>query len=236
MLAATSATDRLVICRSFGRSCETPTSGRFSSDRGSSSRLTMAKAAVEQPHVPPAAAPSATSRCHSTRRVGGGSAVYHPTSHLPTARYAALAEKGLRNDFYIYICCPAARLAARLLSGRKPQVRAHVPLLMDSTLNWIKGAAQTVSYRLRMAMAAQEVLSITAGAPIYLLGETYRGKGEEADAEALAQLICDLRSRIWLTYRQGFAPIEGSSLTSDAGWGCMLRTGQMMLAQVMLRG
>ena len=103
---------------------------------------------------------------------------------------------------------------------------------MDSTLNWIKGAAQTVSYRLRMAMAAQEVLSITAGAPIYLLGETYRGKGEEADAEALAQLICDLRSRIWLTYRQGFAPIEGSSLTSDAGWGCMLRTGQMMLAQV----
>ena len=107
---------------------------------------------------------------------------------------------------------------------------------MDSTLNWIKGAAQTVSYRLRMAMAAQEVLIITAGAPIYLLGETYRGKGEEADAEALAQLICDLRSRIWLTYRQGFAPIEGSSLTSDAGWGCMLRTGQMMLAQVMLRG
>ena len=111
-------------------------------------------------------------------------------------------------------------------------MRAQVPLLMDSTLNWIKGAAQTVSYRLRMAMAAQEVLSITAGAPIYLLGETYRGKGEEADAEALAQLICDLRSRIWLTYRQGFAPIEGSSLTSDAGWGCMLRTGQMMLAQV----
>lgn len=100
------------------------------------------------------------------------------------------------------------------------------------TLNWIKGAAQTVSYRLRMAMAAPEALSITAGAPIYLLGETYRGTGEEPDAEALAQLICDLRSRIWLTYRQGFAPIEGSSLTSDAGWGCMLRTGQMMLAQV----
>ena len=109
---------------------------------------------------------------------------------------------------------------------------AAFPLLMDSTLNWIKGAAQTVSYRLRMAMAAQEVLSITASAPIYLLGETYRGKGEDPDAEALAQLICDLQSRIWLTYRQGFAPIEGSSLTSDAGWGCMLRTGQMMLAQV----
>jgi len=102
------------------------------------------------------------------------------------------------------------------------------------TLNWIKGAAQTVSYRLRMAMAAPEALSITAGAPIYLLGETYRGTGEEPDAEALAQLICDLRSRIWLTYRQGFAPIEGSSLTSDAGWGCMLRTGQMMLAQALI--
>ena len=74
MLAATRATDRLVICRSFGRSCEVPTSGRFSSDRGSSSRLTMAKAAVEQPHVPQAAAPRATCQgLQQARRVGGGS-------------------------------------------------------------------------------------------------------------------------------------------------------------------
>jgi cysteine protease ATG4 len=65
----------------------------------------------------------------------------------------------------------------------------------------------------------------------------------------------DFESRIWFTYRSGFAPIAKSQdpkalaamsfavrirqiasqegFTSDTGWGCMIRTGQSLLANAL---
>lgn len=46
----------------------------------------------------------------------------------------------------------------------------------------------------------------------------------------------DIRSKLWFTYRKGFTPIgdNSSAFTSDKGWGCMLRCGQMVLAQALV--
>lgn len=49
----------------------------------------------------------------------------------------------------------------------------------------------------------------------------------------LSEIRQDVKTRIWCTYRRNFFPIGDSGFTSDSGWGCMLRTGQMILAQAL---
>ncbi|XP_017576202.1 cysteine protease ATG4D-like [Pygocentrus nattereri] len=66
--------------------------------------------------------------------------------------------------------------------------------------------------------------------PVCLLGHTYQ-LSSEGEREQFRRAFSSL---LWMTYRKGFAPVGGSSLTSDSGWGCMLRTAQMLLAQGLL--
>ncbi|CAH8637326.1 unnamed protein product [Heterobilharzia americana] len=66
--------------------------------------------------------------------------------------------------------------------------------------------------------------------PVYILGCKYDSKDEKEE------IACHLKSRLWMTYRKGFSPIGSrNGPKSDAGWGCMHRCGQMILAEAMLR-
>lgn len=63
--------------------------------------------------------------------------------------------------------------------------------------------------------------------PVWILGKKYDALKE------LEEIRKDIRSRLWFSYRKGFVPIGDTGITSDKGWGCMLRCGQMVLAQAL---
>ena len=83
-----------------------------------------------------------------------------------------------------------------------------------------------------------------------------RGADEEEEGGWPSEFLDDFESRIWFTYRSGFDAIKKSSdpkasasmslsvrlrsqldqggFTSDTGWGCMIRSGQSLLANALL--
>ncbi|XP_039763761.1 cysteine protease ATG4B [Pararge aegeria] len=64
---------------------------------------------------------------------------------------------------------------------------------------------------------------------VWILGKKYSA------IQDLDRIRRDISSIIWCTYRKGFVPIGDEGLTSDKGWGCMLRCGQMVLGVALVR-
>ncbi|CAM9934801.1 unnamed protein product [Lampetra fluviatilis] len=77
--------------------------------------------------------------------------------------------------------------------------------------------------------------SFSRHSPIYLLGKQYDCSSEgDWLGPAFRAFRRDFASRIWMTYRREFPQLGSSGWTTDTGWGCMLRSGQMLLAQGLL--
>lgn len=106
----------------------------------------------------------------------------------------------------------------------------------------------------KKAWATSEMFKtgFSKNSPVWLMGQAYHrklvssmegGSGSptgntvrtftETDC-GIEEFERDFKSRIWLTYRRGFPEMGSSGVTSDCGWGCMLRSGQMMLAQALV--
>uniref|UniRef100_A0A3P8TZY3 Cysteine protease n=1 Tax=Amphiprion percula TaxID=161767 RepID=A0A3P8TZY3_AMPPE len=65
--------------------------------------------------------------------------------------------------------------------------------------------------------------------PVWILGKQYNALTEKDD------ILSDVTSRLWFTYRKtSHQLVRGTGPTSDTGWGCMLRCGQMILGEALV--
>ncbi|NXQ04483.1 ATG4C protease, partial [Vidua macroura] len=112
----------------------------------------------------------------------------------------------------------------------------------------IKSKFMSAWHNMKYSWVLKTKTYFSRNSPVFLLGKCYHFKTEgeyralhscQSSSAGISTEISgnveefrkDFISRIWLTYREEFPQIKGSALTTDCGWGCTLRTGQMLLAQ-----
>ena len=109
----------------------------------------------------------------------------------------------------------------------------HAPLIITGRGNAVLGTSQlSSSVGADGKEGAQK--QHFAGSATALASSTMSTSSLMGEGSRLFRL--DMKSRLWFTYRHSLAPINasGPAITSDSGWGCMLRSAQMMMAQALL--
>lgn len=95
----------------------------------------------------------------------------------------------------------------------------------------LKSKLVSAWYNVKYGWSLKQKSRFSKSSPVTMLGQSFL-LSSQVERVRFRQSFA---SFLWLTYRRGFPQLGGSSLTTDSGWGCMLRSGQMLLAQGLQR-
>ncbi len=106
---------------------------------------------------------------------------------------------------------------------------------MQSIQDTVNNISSSVSYSFQQIWtriqsvaaddASETTLTDSIPMEVWLLGQCYLGR--------VATFKTDFEHLVWMTYRSGFTPLL-NDYSSDVGWGCMIRSGQMILANCLM--
>ena len=122
----------------------------------------------------------------------------------------------------------------------------QVRVVLSRALGALYALGRSVKSILTMEALSDVLLEHKLPHTVWLLGVRYTlappPMGQRAESRETEQTVVDesqnfkldMWSRLWFSYRYNFHPISGTELTTDTGWGCMIRSGQMLIGQALV--
>ncbi|XP_070704832.1 cysteine protease atg4da-like [Pempheris klunzingeri] len=139
----------------------------------------------------------------------------------PSARSEGLSPADDPMDDWFFL--PSESAGPRILEASREDQEAEDRGKLKSKL---VSAWNSVKY----GWSLKQKSKFSKSSPVIMLGKSYELR-DQGEREHFRRTFTSL---LWMTYRRGFPTLAGCSLTTDSGWGCVLRTGQMLLAQGLL--
>lgn len=99
--------------------------------------------------------------------------------------------------------------------------------------SWLKKFTYNLKYNFKTnTNSSIEGLFLYSDSPLVLLGELFPNSNQEIKTGSFLRFKEKFKKLFWVSYRSHFRPLNTGSnkqYTSDIGWGCAIRVGQMLL-------